>query len=66
MWRRAVVRLHGYNQEIEVQQAELELSLGQEAINLQIEQAGEDLVSYLYGIPCAYFVLYFLGLYFKN
>ena len=50
------MRLHGYNQEIEVQQAELELSLGQEAINLQIEQAGEDLVSYLYGIPCAYVV----------
>jgi hypothetical protein len=42
--RRAVVRLHGYNQEIEVKQAELEASLGQEEIDLQIEQAAEDLV----------------------
>jgi phosphoribosylformylglycinamidine (FGAM) synthase-like amidotransferase family enzyme len=45
MFRRAVVRLHGYNQEIEVKQAELEPSLGQEAIDLQMEQAEEDLVS---------------------
>jgi hypothetical protein len=44
IFRRAVVRLHGYNQEIEVKQAELEASLGQEEIDLQIEQAAEDLV----------------------
>ncbi len=40
-----MVRLHGYNQEIEVKQAELEVSLGQDAIDLQIEDAEEELVS---------------------
>jgi hypothetical protein len=44
-FRKAVVRLHGYNQEIEVKQAELEVSLGQDAIDLQIEDAEEELVS---------------------
>ncbi len=42
-----MVRLHGYNQEIEVKQAELEVSLGQDAIDLQIEDAEEELVSWL-------------------
>ena len=49
------MRLHGYNQEIEVKQAELEPSFGQDAIDQQIEQAEEELVGSL-----AVFYMHFL------
>lgn len=42
--RKATVRLHGYNEEVEIDVIDLELSLGQEQVDQQVAQAEMDQV----------------------